>query len=453
MLYTRKNPGFFERLKPEQVLVIAFVIMILIGAVLLSLPVATENGQPLPFLDALFTSTSAVCVTGLVVVDTATTFSTFGETVTILLIQAGGLGITTITTFFALMLGKKIGVKERLILREAFNKFDLQGVVNLVLKVVLITLIIEAAGFVCLSFVFVPDWGWKTGLYFAFYHSISAYNNGGFDLFGHVEKFSSLTQYINNSWLILIISTLILLGSIGFIVVLEMINYRTRRRLSLHTKVVLTMTGLLITVGTIVILLIEWSNPATIGTLSFKDKLMASYFHAVTPRSGGFNLVSTGEMYPVTQFFTVLLMFVGAAPNSTGGGIKVTTFAIILLAVWAMVRGNRHVVAYRRRIPVDQVYKALTVTVAFLFLVIILTMILMTVEHTNILMAMFEAVSSFGTVGMSMGLTPELGTIGEITVIIAMFAGRLGPITLAVAIARNIDPPPFRYPEERPLIG
>ncbi|MBA4603385.1 TrkH family potassium uptake protein [Thermoactinomyces mirandus] len=442
-----------ELLKPEQVLVIAFIIMIAIGTVLLSLPVATGNGQPLPFLDALFTSTSAVCVTGLVVADTATTFSTFGEMVIILLVQIGGLGITTVTTFFALMLGKKIGVKERLILRQAFNMLDMQGVVNLVLKVIVITLIIETLGFVCLSFIFVPDWGWKTGLYFAFYHSISAYNNGGFDLFGHVEEFSSLTQYIDNPWIILVISALLLLGSIGFIVVLEMINYPRRRRLSLHTKVVLTMTGLLIVIGTIVILLIEWDNPATLGLLSIKDKLVVSFFHAVTPRSGGFTLVSIEQMHPVTQFFTILLMFVGAAPNSTGGGIKVTTFAIILLAVWAMMRGNRHVVAYRRRIPVDQVYKALTVTVTFMALVIILTMLLMITEHTDILKAMFEAVSSFGTVGLSMGLTPELGGIGKITVIIAMFAGRLGPITLAVAIARNIDPPPFSYPEERPLIG
>ncbi len=453
MLYTRKKTGFIESLKPEQVLVMAFILMIMMGAFLLSLPIATENGQPLPFLDALFTSTSAVCVTGLVVVDTATTFSTFGEMIIILLVQIGGLGITTVTTFFALMLGKKIGVKERLILREAFNKFDIQGVVNLVLKVILITLIIEALGFACLSLFFVPDWGWKTGLYFAFYHSVSAYNNGGFDLFGHIDKFGSLTQYINDPWINLITSTLILLGSIGFIVVLELINYPKGRRLSLHTKIVLTMTGLMVIIGAIVILLIEWSNPSTLGLLSFRDKLMVSFFHSVTPRSGGFSLFSLKEMYPATLFFTILLMFVGGAPNSTGGGIKVTTFAIIFLSVWAMVRRNRHVVAYRRRIPVDQVYKALTVTVASLALVITVMMILMITEHTDILTAMFEAVSSFATVGLSMGLTPELGITGKITVIIAMFTGRLGPFTLAVAIARNIDPPPFSYPEERPLIG
>ncbi|MGA8944309.1 MAG: TrkH family potassium uptake protein [Thermoactinomyces sp.] len=453
MLYTRNNPRFIERLKPEQVLVIAFIIMIMIGAVLLSLPVATESGQPLSFLDALFMSTSAVCVTGLVVVDTATTFSTFGEMVIILLVQTGGLGIVTITTFITLMLGKKIGVKERLILRKAFNKFDMQGVVNLVLKVIWITLIIETLGFVCLSLIFVPDWGWKTGLYFAFFHSISAYNNGGFDLFGHVEKFGSLTQYLHDPWINLIISSLVLLGSIGFIVILELINYPKRRRLSLHAKVVLVMTGLLTAFGTLVILLIEWKNPATLGALSLGEKLMVSFFHAVTPRSGGFTLVPIDQMHPVTQFFTTLLMFVGAAPNSTGGGIKVTTFAIILLAVWSMARGHRDVVAYQRRIPVDQVYKALTILVAFLALVIVLTIILMITEHTDILTAMFEAVSSFGTVGLSMGLTPHLGTIGKITVITAMFAGRLGPITLAVAIARNINPPAFKYPEERLLIG
>ena len=453
MLYKRNESFQRRRLNPAQVLAIGFATVILTGSILLSLPVATESGVPLPWIDALFTATSAVCVTGLVVVDTAQTFSTFGEIVILLLIQTGGLGIMSVTTLFALILGRKIGVQERLVLREAFNKLDMQGVVSLVLKVFLITLIVEIFGFIALSFCFVPDWGLKKGLYYAFFHAVSAFNQGGFDLFGKTRDFAGLTDYVNDLWVNLIVTFLVILGGIGFIVILELIHYPKTKRLSLHTKMVLTMTGLLLVIGMGTILLMEWNNPHTLQSLSLKEKLLASWFHAVTPRSGGFHTLDLSQMYPATLFFIILLMFVGASPSSIGGGIKTTTLAVILLAVWTMMRGRRDVVAYRRRIPTNHVYKALTITVASLTLVILVTMLLTITEQTDILTAMFETVSAVGTVGLSTGLTPQLGVMGKIIIIFSMYAGRLGPITLALAIARDIDPPPYRYPEERPLIG
>jgi trk system potassium uptake protein len=453
VLYKKNKPFQKRRLNPAQVLAIGFVVAILTGSLLLSLPVATESGQPLPWIDALFTATSAVCVTGLVVVDTAQTFSTFGEMVILLLIQTGGLGIMTLTTLFAMILGRKIGVQERLVLREAFNQLDLQGVVSLVLKVFLITLIVEGAGFVALSFCFVPDWGVKKGLYYALFHAVSAFNQGGFDLFGETRAFAGLTAYVHDPWVNLIVGFLVILGGIGFIVILELIHYPKTKRLSLHTKLVLTMTGLLLGIGMLVILFTEWNNPQTMQSFSLKEKLLASFFHAVTPRTAGFQTLELSHMYPATLFFTILLMFVGASPSSIGGGIKTTTLAVILLAVWTMMRGRQDVVAFRRRIPTKHVYKALTITVASLTLVIIVTMLLAITEQTDILSALFEAVSAVGTVGLSTGLTPHLSEMGKIILIFSMFAGRLGPITLALAIARDIDPPPYRYPEERPLIG
>ncbi|TCW37982.1 trk system potassium uptake protein TrkH [Laceyella sacchari] len=442
-----------SRLTSTQILVLGFAVTILIGACLLSLPMATESGQGLPFIDALFTATSAVCVTGLVVVDTATTFNTFGEVVILLLIQVGGLGFMTFGTFFAYLVGKKIGFRERLVLRETFNQFNMQGVVNLVLKVLKITFIIEGIGFVLLSVRFVPEFGLEKGLYFSLFHSISSFNSAGFDLFGEKEPFSSITHYVADPWMNLVVSSLVILGGIGFVVILELLHYRATKRISLHTKIVLTMTGILIVMGMLVILVVEWTNPKTLGGLSFQGKIMASYFHSVTPRSGGYNTLSMGDMYSATLFFTVLLMFVGASPSSTGGGIKTTTLATILLSVWSMIRGRDDVIAFKRRIPHGLVYKALTVTVAATTLVILDTMLLTITEQTDLLTAGFETVSAFGTVGLTMGLTPTLSVPGKVIVLLTMFAGRLGPLTIAFAIAHSQQQPPYRYPEDRPLIG
>lgn len=443
----------FQKLTPPQVLVLGFAVTILIGTFLLSLPVATESGEPLPVPDALFTATSAVCVTGLVVVDTATTFSTFGEWVIMFLIQMGGLGFMTFGVFFAILLGKKIGFKERLILQQSFHQTRLEGIVRLTLMVLVITVIVESIGFLLLAFRWVPEWGWTKGLYYALFHTVSAFNNAGFDLFGDYGEFSSLTRYVEDPLVNLTIAGLFIIGGIGFVVIAELIQYRSIRRMSLHTKLVLTVTGILIGLGTLTVLLIEWTNPKTLGRLSFFHKFIASFFQGVTPRTAGFNTLNIADMYPATQFIIIMLMFIGAAPSSTGGGIKVTTFMIVVLAVWSMVRGKNDVVTFRRRIPYNQVYRALTVLVVSLSLIVMITILLTITEHTDLTTSLFETVSAAGTVGLSLGLTPELTPMGKILVTLTMFAGRLGPLTLAFAIAQREEKAIVRYPEERPLIG
>ncbi|MBN2910917.1 TrkH family potassium uptake protein [Polycladomyces sp. WAk] len=447
-----------RKLTPPQILVIGFAVTILIGALLLTLPISTENGQPLPFVDALFTSTSAVCVTGLVVRDTATTFSTFGELVIITLIQVGGLGFMTFATLLAILLGKRIGVKERLVLKEAFNQLKMAGIVQLVLYVVIITFTIEGLGMVALAFQWVPQFGWEKGLYYSFFHAVSAFNNAGFDLFGDVYgKFSGLTHFVESPIVNLTITSLIILGGVGFIVIVELLQYHRTKRLSLHTKLVLSVSAILIVSGMLLIMMVEWMNPKTLGPLSFGGKILAAYFQSVSPRTAGFNTVDIAGLYPTTQFLIVILMFVGASPSSTGGGIKTTTLAAILLSVWAMVRGHDDVESFRRRIPSTQVYKALTVTAAALTLVIAVTMVLTITEShylgRDILPALFETVSAFGTVGLTMGFTPHLTVAGKLLIAFTMFAGRLGPVTIAFAVAKRNEYRPFRYPEERPLIG
>ncbi|RAL25573.1 TrkH family potassium uptake protein [Thermoflavimicrobium daqui] len=449
----RARFSIFAKLTPPQVLVIGFALVIFIGATILTLPISAEPGKHVSFLDALFTATSAVCVTGLVVVDTATTYSHFGEMIILTLIQVGGLGFMTFATLIAMMLGKKIGVAERRILTEAFNQLKMEGIVRLVKAVVLITVVIEGIGFLILASRFVPEWGWSTGLYYALFHAVSAFNNAGFDLFGDYEKFSNLTRYVSDPTVNLTIGFLIILGGIGFVVIREIIYFRKTKRLSLHTKLVLTMSAILIIMGTLLLLLIEWSNPATMKSLKWEDKILSAWFQSVSTRTAGFNSINIGAMYPASLFIMILLMFVGASPSSTGGGIKTTTLASILLAVWNMIRGRSDVVAFKRRIPNYLVYKALTVTVASLTVVMLVTILLTITERADLLTAMFETVSAFGTVGLTMGLTPNLTPFGKVLIALTMFAGRVGTITIALALAKIKKQVPYKYPEEKPMIG
>ncbi|WP_245726284.1 TrkH family potassium uptake protein [Marininema mesophilum] len=425
--------------------------MILVGTFFLSLPISTESGRSLSFLDALFTSTSAVCVTGLVVVDTATTFSRFGESVIMVLMQLGGLGFMTFGVLYAILTGRKIGIKERLVLQQSFNQGQLQGIVRLTLIVFVTTLITEVLGIILLAIRWVPELGWGEGLFNALFHSISAFNNAGFDLFGYDTPFSSLTKYAQDPLINLTITGLFLIGGIGFVVIMDLLQYPKRRRLSLTTKLVLTAYGVLVVLGVLLVLLIEWSNPKTLASLSWLEKIVASFFQGLTPRSAGFSTLPIADMYPATQFILIMLMFIGAGPSSTGGGIKITTFVIVFLAVLSMIRGKGDVVSFRRRIPHEQVYRALTIFAVFLTIIVLVTIIFTITERTDLMTAMFEAVSAAGTSGLSLGLTPELTPFGKIVATIAMFAGRLGPLTLAFAIAQRESKELIRYPEEKTL--
>ncbi|MCM3724168.1 TrkH family potassium uptake protein [Neobacillus cucumis] len=438
-------------LDPPKILVVGFASIILIGAILLTLPAATTNGHGLSFLNALFTATSATCVTGLVVVDTGTTFTIFGQIVILSLIQVGGLGFMTFATFFALLLGKKISLKERILLQESLNNLSMEGIVRLARRIIIFTGVIEFIGALILTIRFSFDMPLRKAIYFGIFHSISNFNNAGFDLMG---EFHSLTGYVEDPTVTLTICLLIILGGIGFIVMNELFEYRAIKRVSLHTKIVLVTSAILVIVGTIGIFLLEYSNQLTLKPLSLTGKILGSLFQSVTARTAGANTLSIGDLTQSSLLLIILLMFIGASPGSTGGGIKTTTFTTLIGAVWSQIRGKEDVIFYRQRIEYETIYKALTVTFSGLFLVMFMTLVLTISEKGHDFLAiLFEVTSAFATVGLSMGLTPELSDIGKILIMFTMFAGRVGPLTIAFAVTMRRNPDPFRYPKGKIMIG
>lgn len=440
-----------DLLDPPKILVLGFAFLILVGAYLLTLPISTENGNGLSFLNALFTSTSATCVTGLVVVDTGTTFTKFGELVILSLIQIGGLGFMSFATFFFFLLGKRISLKGRLLLQESLNNLSMAGVVKLVKRLLIFTAIIEGMGALILSIRFSFDMPIGKAIYYGVFHSISNFNNAGFDLMG---EFRSLTPYVSDPFVTLTVASLITLGGIGFIVMNEIYEYRVTHRLSVHTKVVL-MASLILTIGgAILIFIFEFGNAKTLQPLSFMGKTLASLFQSVTPRTAGSNTLNIPDLTQPTLLLIIFLMFVGASPGSTGGGIKTTTLATLIGTVWSQIKGKEDVVLFRYRIVNETIFKALSVTFIGLFIVSTIT-ILLTITETgsDFLTVLFEATSAFATVGLSMGLTPELSPIGRMLIIFTMFAGRVGPLTFAFAIAMRRKPDPFRRPKGKIMIG
>lgn len=438
-------------LSPPKILVLGFAIIIFIGACLLTLPIATEDGNGLPFLNALFTATSATCVTGLIVVDTGDTFTMFGEIVILALIQIGGLGFMTFATLFFLLLGKKISLKERLLLKEAFNNISMAGLVKLVKRILLFTALIELIGGLILSIRFSFDMPIGKAIYFGFFHSISNFNNAGFDLMG---GFQGLTAYVADPFVVLTICALITIGGLGFIVMNELYEYRETKRLSVHSKIVLSATVILTVGSTLLIFLFEYTNSKTIGDLTGMGKILGSFYQAVTPRTAGSNTLPIGDLTHSTLFLTILLMFIGAGSGSTAGGIKITTFAVLAATLWAQIRGKEDVVLFRRRIVIETILKALTVAMCGMVIVVFVTIFLsITEQKHSFMMYLFEATSAFGTVGLSMGLTPELTPAGRILIILTMFAGRLGPLTIAFAITKRRKPEAFHHPKGNIMIG
>ncbi len=443
-----------NRLGPPQLLVLGFAGIIIVGALLLSLPIATESGSSTNFLDALFTATSAVCVTGLVVVDTATHWSMFGELVIMLLIQVGGLGIMTFAAFFALLLRKKIGLKERLLLQEALNKLTISGVVKLVQQILITTLVIESAGALILAVRFFKVMPWPRAVYYGIFHSISAFNNAGFDLFGAVTgKFSSLTVFVSDPVINFTVALLFIVGGLGFSVIVVLSRARSTRDINFHAKTVISTTLALLGGGFLLILILEWNNPGTMGDLSAGGKILSAFFQAATPRTAGFNTLDTAALKMPTRFLIILLMFIGASPGSTGGGIKTTTFASIFYAARATLLGREEPAAFERRVPEEVIDKALAVTFVAFTWVTLVTLILTVSEQADFLTILFETTSAFGTVGLSVGLTTKLSAFGRVMIILTMFLGRLGPLTLVFAIAQRKKKYKYRYPEEHLLIG
>ena len=436
-------------LSTYQILVLGFAGLILSGVALLMTPYASKSGDSLRFVDALFTATSAVCVTGLVVVDTGTYFSVFGQSVILLLIQIGGLGVMTVATLVAVLSGKKINLKERLLIQEATNQLDLAGVVRLTLYIIRATLLVELVGGTILALRWFQDFGLK-GIYFGYWHAVSAFCNSGFDLFG---EYRSITGYVGDLTVNGVIASLIVVGGIGFPVVADLWNCRQTRRFSLHTKVVLTTTVLLIVLGAGFIFVAEYGNAKTLSDLPPADKVMASLFQSVTARTAGYNTVDIGLLREGTLLAIIFLMFVGASPSSMGGGVKTSTAAILFISLVGSVTGKRDPLAFGRQIPQQTVYKAFTIVTISVMLISLVTLTLSFTEAAPIFSLLFEVTSAFGTVGLSTGITPKLSDAGKVLITLTMFAGRVGTLTLLMALALRPRKERLKYPEGKIVIG
>ena len=439
---------------PVQILALGFAIVIFIGAILLSLPIASQSGEFTPFVDCIFTSTSAVCVTGLVTLDTGTYWTYFGKTVIMLLIQIGGLGFMSMATLVFFLLGKRITLKERLVMQEAMNVNSLQGLVKMVKYVLIFTFSVEIVGAVLFSTQFIPEFGVAKGIYYSIFHAVSAFCNAGFDLMGN---FSSVTAYANNSVIILTIAALIAIGGLGFYVWVEIYNCKGIKRLSLHSRIVIYMTLVLIVGGAILMYLFEMNNPNTMQGMSVKGKFLSSIFASVSPRTAGFNSIPLDKMTTAGIFLTIILMFIGGSPGSTAGGIKTATMVVLFMTVVSVVKGREDTEIFQKRINKELVYKSFVITILSLVLVIIVTMILSITEQPNIPFEYFlyEATSAFATVGLTLGLTTKLTFIGKVIIALTMYAGRVGLLTIILALAKNKNSKSgtIKYPEDKILIG
>ncbi len=439
---------------PVQILAIGFAIVILIGAILLSLPIASQSGKITPFIDCIFTSTSAVCVTGLVTVDTGTHWSYFGKTVIMSLIEIGGLGFMSVATLVFMLLGKRITLKDRLVMQEAMNVNSLQGLVKMAKYVLIFTVSVQLIGATLLSTQFIPQFGLIEGIYYSIFHSISAFCNAGFDLMGN---FTSITAYADNAVIMITISLLVIIGGLGFYVWVDVYNCKGTKRLSLHSRVIIYVTLALIVGGAVLMYIFEMRNPYTLQGMSIKGKVLSSFFASITPRTAGFNAIPIDKMTIAGKFLTIVFMFIGGSPGSTAGGIKTATAVVIFMTIVSVVRGREDTEIFKKRISKEFVYRSLAIVVIALTLVISVTIILSITEKPNIPFEyfLFEATSAFATVGLSLGLTTELTFVGKIIIGITMYAGRVGPLTIILALAKSKSGKSgtIKYPEDKILIG
>lgn len=446
-----------QALKPVQVLTLGFLLLILIGSGLLMLPAATAGEGNLSFINALFTATSAVCVTGLTVVNTGLVFTMFGKIVLLFLIQIGGLGFMTVTSLLFMALGRRISLRERLLLQEAFNTDSLQGMVRLVRSAVLVTFTVEGAAALLLCLRLVSEYG-SMGVFHAVFLSVSAFCNAGFDAFGFE---TSIAPYIGDPVINLVLMLLITLGGLGFAVIMDVLHNRRFGKLTFHSRVVLLMSGGLLAVGALLFGVLEWRNPATLGRsdLHAGEKILAAFFQSVTLRTAGFDAVGQGNLTPAGQLVSILYMFIGASPASTGGGLKTTTFFALMLSVSSIVRSKADYNFHRRRLSEQLVKKATALFVLALSLVIVDAVIISALEYVSggqetMADILFEVVSAFGTVGLSRGITPGLHAVSKLMIIVTMFCGRVGLLTVSMALSGGSKKAgAVRYPEERVMIG
>lgn len=442
--------GKTKPLNPARVMALGFMGFIISGSLLLTLPPMTV-GSDIAYIDALYTAASAVCVTGLVVVDTGTFYTPLGQTVIMILIFCGSLGFMTMATLIFVFLGRKISLRDRLLVKEALNQDSVAGLVRLVLTVVKMAIFFILLGTVSMSFRFIPQLGLGRGLFFALFHAISAFGNAGFDIMGDYNSLTLLpTDYLVNGTIL----TLFVIGGLGFTVILELArHFRFRERTTLHSRLVLLITAVLLGSGTLLVLVLEYNNPATMGNLSLGGKIFTALFTAATPRTAGFSVLNTEILTYPTLLILMALMFIGASPTSTGGGVKTTTFGIVFFTFVNMIRGRQEPVVFSRVFSLMQIMKAVSIITAAVSLIFIATFIMTIFENHEFGALLFEAFSAFGTVGLSRGITPELSSPSKLVLILTMFGGRIGPLTLLVALAKSKQINVLHYPEEHILIG
>lgn len=428
---------FLKKRTPFQLIALGFATVILLGTILLLLPVSVRDDANVSVIDALFTSTSAVCVTGLIAIDTADHFTVFGRVVVALLIQIGGLGVTSVGVAFILAAGGRVSFKGRLLVREALNMDTSKGIIRLVEKILLMTLLFEGVGAVLCFIVFVQDYPPLAAMGISLFHSVAAFNNSGFDILGGLQN---LIPYQTNVLLNLVTAGLILFGGLGFLVILDMVKCRCFKKLTLHSKAVLVTTTMLLVVGTVGL---KWSEDIT---------WLGAFFHSVSARTAGFSTYPMGEFTDVGLFLLILLMFIGASPGSTGGGIKTSTMFVLMNQAKSVVT-NQHCTAFKRKIPKEVIDKAFVVLFLSLAVVCVGTLVLCVLEpEYSFLQLLFEVVSAFGTVGLSTGITPMLGVEAKLLIIVIMFTGRLGALTIA-SVWMFKEPAKAVYSEEGITIG
>ena len=436
---------------------VGFLVLIVVGTILLMMPFSMASGEWNNFVTALFTSTSAVCVTGLAVVDTGSDFSFWGQLIILLLIQVGGLGYMMTTTFLILLLGRKFDLRQKFAIQESFDRPFLQGSSNLVRSIIATTAIFEITGIFLLLNTFVREFGWSTGLWYSIFHSISAWNNAGFSLFS-----DSLVGY-RSSWAVnLIIPGLVIFGGIGYQVIIEMYIWLSnkikgkaeRYCFSLNFKVVVSTTVLLLVVGTIAFFLTELHNPSTLADFSFKDKFLAAWFQSMSTRTAGFNSIDLGKMTTAGLFITMGFMFIGASPSGTGGGIKTTTFRILYNSTKSVLQGKDEVVLYQREVPSTLILKAVAVVFGTAASIVLVTILISAIDTDfQFLEILFEVISAFATVGLSTGITSSFAVASKIILVFAMYVGRVSILMLIAAIIGDPSPSSLQYPEENLLVG
>lgn len=420
---------------PARMICLSFLVVILSGTVLLMLPFASKSGQFTNLIDAFFTATSATCVTGLVVFDTFSKWTIFGQLIILILIQIGGLGLITMTTFFNVAIGRKLGFRSMQLAQESVNSTSIADIKKLVKFVVVVSLTVEFIGAAVLSTAFLPVYG-RDGIWVSIFVAISSFCNAGFDILGRETPFISLMNYSGNYTVLITVMALIIIGGLGFIVWSDLYEYRKTKKLMLHTKIVLIVTVILIVVGAVLTFVFEFNNPGTIGKMNLGDKITNSVFHSVSSRTAGFNTIDIPILKEITKLITIILMFIGAAPGSTGGGIKITTIVVLIMTVVSTIKGREDTVILKRRVNKQVVYKSLTIlAIGFVIVMVTTCVIMFTVPRVKEIDALFEAVSAFATVGISSGVTAISGVIAKLMLILTMYLGRVGPVSVALSLS------------------